>query len=485
MSEDDPVPVPNTKPQLHGWKDISSYFGRSVRTVQRWEREYALPIRRFGMGRAELVHAYIDDLEQWKATAEAQAARRLADLGGDEGPGGEGAVDVPLAAGASAGAAAGNAGARSTRAPLALVLAVLLLLLSIGSIVAWRALTGREGPDGADAQPAGWDWEVDTLSVMNAGGAVLWRHTFPFSLARPAGALEADSPDYPVRIRDIDGDGSREVTVCTKPADARSDSYRFYCFSATGTLLWRHARAGTIVFGDTPYSAPFLANRILFTPRESRDDGTGDNVWLISVHRPWFPSVMSKMESDGLVSAEYWSAGHITAVWEGEVAGRRVVLAGARNNESAGASLAMLDAARPAGSAPAEEARYWCRTCPPGLPLRFVKFQKPARLRALGGTSPVIRIAVDEESRITVWVAPAHDTEALPRPEVIYTLDADLRPLAIGVNDAFDASVGALAGRKLIPPPPATPVIDEVRTVRWWDGSRFIDLTAPAAPPAK
>jgi hypothetical protein len=62
---------------------------------------------------------------------------------------------------------------------------------------------------------------------------------------------------------------------------------------------------------------------------------------------------------------------------------------------------------------------------------------------------------------------------------VIYTLDADLRPLSIDVNDAFDAGVRALAGRKLIPEPPSTPAIDEVQTIRWWDGARFIVLTAP------
>ena len=73
----DPAPPRNApEPQVHGWKDISTYFGRSVRTVQRWEREFGLPIRRYGFGRGEVVHAYIEELERWRATAEAEAAHR-------------------------------------------------------------------------------------------------------------------------------------------------------------------------------------------------------------------------------------------------------------------------------------------------------------------------------------------------------------------------------------------------------------------------
>jgi ElaB/YqjD/DUF883 family membrane-anchored ribosome-binding protein len=31
---------------LHSWKEIAAYMGRGVRTVQRWERDLALPVRR-------------------------------------------------------------------------------------------------------------------------------------------------------------------------------------------------------------------------------------------------------------------------------------------------------------------------------------------------------------------------------------------------------------------------------------------------------
>ena len=510
-------PTQDARQQLHGWKDIAAYFGRSVRTVQRWERDFGLPIRRYGMGRAELVHAYLDDLEGWKASAEAQAARRTLEAAED-------APDAQPPAPTPAQSLA-QPPARPRHRIALLAAASLVTVIILNAIVAWSAngrgllgwLPGLSGGSGGSGEPAGaarastaqldnlemepggWDFVGNSLVVSNAAGRLLWRHDFPFRLADLARPVALSDPNEPVRIEDVDADGHAEVFAISHPADGRSDRYRFHVFSHDGRLLWDFARGGDVVFGETVYPSPFLARHVHFTPREARDlradhaepspradrGPRGSNIWLVSNHRPWFPSVLTKVDPDGKVLTEYWSAGYVTAVWEGAVAGRRVVLVGARNNESEGASLAMLDAARPAGSAPAERARYACASCPPGAPLRFVKFPKPKRLQPLRGTGPVVRINVDSAAHITVWVSPAFDVPMDNGPDVIYTLDADLRPLAVNVNDAFDAAVRALAGRKLIPDPPATPAVNEVQTVRWWDGTRFIDLAAPAHAPSR
>lgn len=48
------------------WKEIALYLGKGVRTVQRWERELNLPVRRPGNGK-HVVLATADDLESWVA----------------------------------------------------------------------------------------------------------------------------------------------------------------------------------------------------------------------------------------------------------------------------------------------------------------------------------------------------------------------------------------------------------------------------------
>ena len=50
--------------RLNGWKDISAALKRSVRTVQRWERDYHLPVHRQGP-EGELIFAYRNELDAW------------------------------------------------------------------------------------------------------------------------------------------------------------------------------------------------------------------------------------------------------------------------------------------------------------------------------------------------------------------------------------------------------------------------------------
>lgn len=59
MTEEDPG-------LLACWKDIAKYLGKGVRTVQRWEQEFGLPVRRpNGMDHKSAVIAYTRELDAW------------------------------------------------------------------------------------------------------------------------------------------------------------------------------------------------------------------------------------------------------------------------------------------------------------------------------------------------------------------------------------------------------------------------------------
>jgi hypothetical protein len=53
------------KPRLDSWKEIASYLGRGVRTVQRWEREEGLPVHRLGHAKRGSVYADRRELMVW------------------------------------------------------------------------------------------------------------------------------------------------------------------------------------------------------------------------------------------------------------------------------------------------------------------------------------------------------------------------------------------------------------------------------------
>ncbi len=48
---------------LDGWKEIAEYVGKSVRTVQRWEKEEGFPVRRVMSKKS--VFAYVDEIDNW------------------------------------------------------------------------------------------------------------------------------------------------------------------------------------------------------------------------------------------------------------------------------------------------------------------------------------------------------------------------------------------------------------------------------------
>lgn len=50
---------------LNSWKEIASYLGKGIRTVQRYEREYRLPVRRLQGKPHSSVLALRQELDRW------------------------------------------------------------------------------------------------------------------------------------------------------------------------------------------------------------------------------------------------------------------------------------------------------------------------------------------------------------------------------------------------------------------------------------
>ena len=52
---------------LGSWKEIAAYMGKGVRTVQRWEQLYGLPVRRPVGASQGVVYGTREDLDDWLA----------------------------------------------------------------------------------------------------------------------------------------------------------------------------------------------------------------------------------------------------------------------------------------------------------------------------------------------------------------------------------------------------------------------------------
>jgi len=54
---------------LNSWKEIANHVGRGVRTVQRWERDLGMPVRRPRAKSRSAVVAMTDEIDAWLRSA--------------------------------------------------------------------------------------------------------------------------------------------------------------------------------------------------------------------------------------------------------------------------------------------------------------------------------------------------------------------------------------------------------------------------------
>jgi len=59
------APLGSERHILNGWKEIAAYLGRGVRTVQRWETMYRMPVHRPAEKDRSAVVAFADEVDQW------------------------------------------------------------------------------------------------------------------------------------------------------------------------------------------------------------------------------------------------------------------------------------------------------------------------------------------------------------------------------------------------------------------------------------
>jgi hypothetical protein len=62
---------------LGSWKEIANYLGKGVRTVQRWERQWELPVHRPSGSSKGVVIAFPPELEKWTRRQDGTEPRNM------------------------------------------------------------------------------------------------------------------------------------------------------------------------------------------------------------------------------------------------------------------------------------------------------------------------------------------------------------------------------------------------------------------------
>jgi hypothetical protein len=385
--------------RLNGWKEIAGYLGKGVRTAQRWEKIYGLPVHRIGREGGEIIFAFRDEIDRWAASADQVRAD------GEEPPPmpawPPAAPEWPRAARDDRTARSRHATGAGPRWRLAAG-----VLLAVAATIGATAMARRGAPraasptDVATRQAAAWRLANESLSVLDAEGRLVFEHRFGFPVGdRVTSESLPPGSRGPVVIADIEGDGWNEVLVA--PGAPERAERRLYCFEADGRVRFVHQPKGSRRFGEDEYGEPWLASGVFVT----RGPSGAKRLWATFTHNLLFPCVLRELDPrDGSVLQEYWSNGYVTFVTEVTWAGRPVVLVGGTNNDHRAASLAVFPPHGVTGSAPAERPAYACRDCARGGPEAFYLFPTLCPARRMGGQAGILEAWVEGGDRLRVNV---------------------------------------------------------------------------------
>ncbi len=264
-----------------------------------------------------------------------------------------------------------------------------------------------------------------------------------------------------VAFSDLDRDGKIEVLVLA----GASGETALYCLESDGSLRFRHSAATAVRYGSESFGPPW--ETVAAFPAAS---GTG--LWVVS-RNTFFPSVVQRLTAQGRDAGGYWASGHVTALLETTLGGRRVLLVGGTHNEDFTAALSAIDADAPSGRAPADSPKYVCDTCPPTPPLAYLTFPRP-ELGRIPGTRPSI-----EEIRRTaggimlrVWY-PASPSGQHPQPgcpggAAWYRLDERLQVASADFVDGYSSCHALLQAQGKLDHPFGEPDLAELLEVRRW-----------------
>jgi hypothetical protein len=341
-------PMSDNGRRLTSWKEIASHMGRDVRTVMRWEKERALPVRRGPEGRRGVVFADTDDLDAWLRGAAAEPDPSLA---------------LPSATSARAGTRRWKAAA-----------AVVILAVGLG---AWRVISR------ANEHPVSVVVTESAIVARNADGSEKWRHEF---------TGEHSASPYTRLVNPVEPLGERLGFLVGTAHEVRTDSLAV----RSGELLWFDPGGAIkqsfsfddhLTFGSNGYSAPWSLSdyRVESPDRQSR-------VAVSAHHYEWWPSIVTILDDRWHRTGTFVHAGWIEQMlWR---PGGLLAISGFSNAKD-GAIVALLDGRAMNGQGPEPPGSpFACTACGTDRPLRYVVMPRSEVNRA--GDAPFNRVLMAE-----------------------------------------------------------------------------------------
>lgn len=468
--ESDAQSHPSLGSRLTGWKDIAGYLDRGVRTAQRWERDFGLPVRRIGREGAESVFAFTAEIDKWlESNSAARAKGKAAGTGDPE----SGSASEGDPADAVSGPLSTPGPAQPDRRLLLWLWLLATAVVTLGTTGMWREWSAYRGLTAG--LPASWRVEADALVVVDADGRTAWTKRMDFALDEQY--YQTQPPGTMGSVADFDNDGKREVLFVAYPANNEWEHAQLYLFNEDGTTRWTYQHRGIVTFGAVTLGGPWLVHRVFVT--EHPDAPGTQAIWVASRDPAEFPSLLQRIDIvTGQSVGRYWSNGWVNAVTLWRSPSGPLLLVGGTSNDQRGPSLAVLDANRLHARSPAEQDKYRCVTCSPIDPEAFVVFPRPQRFEASPGSGTVHRFdAGSVTAPVAVMVAYTSSTNGASA-DAVFRLGEDLQPLSADFADGYSSVYDQLVRDGTIERSGPIPqdATRELLPLKRWQNGKFVPV---------
>ena len=403
------------KERLASWKEIAAFLGRDVTTVQRWERELGLPIRRADGRKGHSVYAYPEEINRWlerrSVAANGQSFEKVPEKGNGNGT----AKPLNLLK-----QTAIRPSHLHRAAPVVLVVSSVILVCAVAVYI----VRATRPP-----QIARLAFTDTGLAAWDASPKLLWAYDFGERLG-----INPSTEVFPPIVRTRWTENAPEEILVVPPlaiSDQDLSTDTLYSFSTGGKLLWSHRFDDRLSFAGTVYGPRWLFGALM-----TISDDPNPSIWCAVREFPWFPSVVLEMDKNGHPLARFVNAGHIIGLFHIRNHDGSFVLASGINNEYGSAMLAVLREESPSGSSPQTPgSHYSCDDCPEGQPYRYFVFPRSELNRASTyGYNQTWNVLVDK-SEIHVMVDELAGT-GTPDWES-YNFTAGLQPVSVEVSDHY------------------------------------------------
>ena len=399
---------------LNGWKDIASYVGKSVRAVQRWERDFGLPVHRIKTPTGHIVYAFRTEIDDWRVAMRSrpeEATHERADLGlvNADAPAGKGDDEHGDRARASGRATESEPSLKhpSRRGRLA--------WLSISGAAAFLLLVGGFLISKAGAlAPTVRSYEVSgtSLVALTSDRRPVWSHDFGW---QPQ-TLKYGAPGLTRAITaDLDGDGRQEVLALIHAPGENGEPWResIFCFSDTGSLKWLWTPSFKLSYEGRVFEGPWRNYDMIRSTAPGRQ-----RVWVSFGHHTWWPSVAVELDAAGKATPRYFQSGAIYELTHWSTGSGNYLVAGGVNNEYARASIAVLRVDGPPVTSPQNAGTgFRCDSCPAdgpeffaGLPRTELNLMSGLSYNLLGGATahgPDLKLSTEERGSYSASGVPS------------------------------------------------------------------------------